>query len=90
MDSFRADSRGLAIGLLGFFAILIVAALLYVLMDPAIQQIISMSTAQSDTTQAQEVIDERARIWDGILIFVVFLAGVKLIARSVFESRGAR
>lgn len=79
--------RALANGLLAFVAILVTAALLYTLLDPAVSDLDTMLSGQTSNSNAQDVIDERTEIWDLFLYYAVFLAGLMLIARSVFESR---
>lgn len=79
--------RGLAVGVLSFIAIIVVAALLFTLMDPALVEIFDMSSSQADSQTAQDVIDLRQQIWGAILFFALFLGIVSLIAQSVYESR---
>lgn len=85
--SFRDDRRGLATGIIGFFAILVVAALLFIMLDPALDTIFDMTLAQADSQRATDTIKMRQRIWAGVLYFVLLCAGLYIIARSVFESR---
>lgn len=80
------EDRGLAMGLIGFFAILVVTALLYTMLNPAITEIISFSSDQATSTQAHNVIDERAQIWGYMPMYGVFLGVVFLLSRAVFES----
>lgn len=84
----RGDDRALALGIVSFFAILVVSALLFILFNAAITEVISTATSQSQTATGQNQIDLVEQIWGGILVFVTGLALVFIIARSVFESRG--
>lgn len=79
--------RGLASGLLGFAAIIIIVALLFTLFDPAVTDLISMTSDQTSNSEAQAVIDERAAIWENVLFYGLFLAGLFIIAKAVVESR---
>jgi hypothetical protein len=88
METFREDDRALAVGILLFMASIILAALLFIMMDPVIADIKSTSLSQTDNQQATEVINERAKIWGVILFFPIFASGVFIIARATFESRG--
>lgn len=81
------DDRGLASGLLGFVAIVIIIALLYTLLNPAVVGIHDQAISTTSNSQAQDVINERFTIWGYILFFGLFLAAVYIISRAVFESR---
>lgn len=84
----HSDERGLATGLLGFAAMLVVAALVYTLLDPAAVSLFDMASGQTSNARAQDAIALRRQIWDAVLYFVLFLASVFIIARAVLESRG--
>lgn len=88
MRRLKSDTRGLGMGIIGFFAILIVAALLFTLFNPAASEVFSMVSSQTNNAEAQAAIDRREQIWSLMLYFCVFLAGLFLLARAVFESRG--
>lgn len=79
--------RGLANGIVGFVAIIIVAAILYTLLGAPADVIFSTASSQTDSAQAQSVIDERRQIWTLVLYFALFLASLFILARAVFESR---
>lgn len=79
--------RGLASGLLGFVAIIVIVALLYTLFNPAVSDIISMTSDQTTNSDAQSVIDVREQIWSYIQFFGLFLAALYIIAKAVSESR---
>lgn len=86
MRRLRNDERGLAIGFVLFFAALTVAALFWILADPVINTLETTMSSQSDTVRGSQTITERVQIWDAILIYVLFVAGIGVIARAVFES----
>lgn len=86
--SLLTDDRGLALGILTFFAIIIVAALLYIMLDPAIQSITDMTLAQAEHEKSRTVINQRARIWNYVLMFALGLAALFILSRAVFESGG--
>lgn len=88
MKSISRDQRGLSTGIMGFFAIIIIAALLYTLLDPGATNVFSMATEQASSTQAKEAIALREQIWSLMLYFMLFLAAIYMTARAVFESRG--
>jgi len=86
--NFREDERGLAVGLLLFFAALTIGALLFALFNPMMTSVDDRVSDQTDDPDAQSVIDERMQIWGGLLFYVMFLSGIYILAKSVFESRG--
>lgn len=85
-QSLRRDERGLAIGFVLFFMALVVAALFWILADPALEMVSNMMESQTSDPDAQALITERMDIWSVILIWVAFVAAIGLIARAVFES----
>jgi len=82
------DQRGLALAIISFVALLVVGALLFVLLDPAVASVSSQTAAQSDSQLVQDQIDLANRIWALILFFVMFLGVIALIVRATAESRG--
>lgn len=86
---FRDDNRGLAGGVLAFVAILVVSALLFTLFQPAAESIFTMTSSQASSQKVTDSIDMRQTIFSNILFFALFLGGLALIARAVFESRRA-
>lgn len=85
--SFREDDRGLAIGIIGFVAIIVIAAFLYTLLDPAASSIFPMLDSQTTNTQADAVIDERQTIWHNALFAALFIGTLGIIARAIAEQR---
>lgn len=81
------DDRALASGLIGFIAILVIGALLYIMLQEPMQGVFAAGSAQASSQQAQDAISLREQIWNSILYFVMFLAGVFILTRSVLESR---
>lgn len=79
--------RALALGLAEFVAVLVVAAVLYILMDPAAGELVATGLAQTSDTGATDHINLLDQIWGLLLAFAIFLAALFLIARAVFESR---
>jgi hypothetical protein len=81
------DNRGLAVGMVIFVGVLVAAALLYILLDPALVTMFDMARGQTSSTVATDQIDRAAQIWGLLLFFPAFLGLLFIIARSVFESR---
>jgi hypothetical protein len=81
------EDRGLASAFIGFFLIIIVAALMYTLLDPAMAEIVSLSLGQAPSQQATDAINRREAIWSNMLYFMLFLAAIFIIGNAVFESR---
>lgn len=84
---FRSDERGLAMGIVSFFAMLTIAALLFTLFNPAMTEVFSMTSSQAQTSAGQEQIDLAEQIWNAVLFFMLFLSLLFIVARSVFESK---
>jgi len=81
----RDDNRGLALGIVVFFAMLVVAALLYIMMDAAMVEIFAFATADATSAGATKQIQLAKQIWGGLLYVVVFLAVIFLVSRAVNE-----
>jgi len=84
------DERGLANGIIGFVVMIIVVALLYTLMAPAIAGVSDTASSQTSDADAQSEITEAQQIWTYIPVFGLFLASLLVIARATFESGGPR
>lgn len=82
--------RALGLGVIGFIAILVASALLFTLFDPAASQILADSSSIAENSKATDHIDTLDTIWSLFLFYSMFVAGLFIIARSVFESRGGR
>lgn len=82
------DNRGLAMGIIGFVAIIVTIAILYTMFDSAAELMFSTSQTQTNAQEATDAISERKTIWNAMPIYFAFLALVFVISRSVFESRG--
>lgn len=83
----KRDERGLAVGFVVFFAAIVGAALLYIMLDPAMTTIIDMTRSQTTSSAATEQIDLASNIWGLLLFFAMFVSLLFIIARSVFESK---
>lgn len=83
-----ADTRGLATGIIGFFAILLIVALLYTLMAPAMNQVTDSAGDQTTDADAQTAITQSNRIFTLMPVFGLFLSAVFLVARAARESGG--
>lgn len=83
----RDDNRGLAVGLVIFIAALVAAALLYIMLDPALELFFDVARSQTSESVALDQIDRAAQIWGLLLFFPAFLGVMFIIARSVFESK---
>lgn len=78
-----------ASGIIGFIAMLVIAALLWALMGPAADLVFSAAGDTASSQAAQTAIDERKAIWGNILFYPLALAGVFVIARAILQSRRA-
>lgn len=86
MTRLRDDDRGLAVGIVVFFMMFIVGALLFTLFDPALSPLFDMTRDQAQTSGATDQINLAEGIWDNMLYVVAFFAVIFLIGRSVRES----
>jgi len=86
--NFSDDDRGLAVGYILFFAALVIVGLLVTMFSPMIDGVNEQVSDQTSDQDAQDTIDQRQKIWDRLPFYGVFIAGIFLIARAVFESRG--
>jgi hypothetical protein len=83
----KMDQRGLASGVIGFVAMLVVGALMFILLQPAMNEVAAISLNQAKSQTAIDVINERELIFNSILYYVLFVSVLFIIARAVFESR---
>lgn len=83
----RRDERGLAMGIVGFFAIIMIGALLYILFNPALAEVFTMTADQAQTSKSTDQINLAEQIWGGVLFYILFLATLYLIAKSVLETK---
>lgn len=81
------EDRALASGMLGLFAIIVIAALLFTLFDPGMAQIVETSSEQATHSEANSHIDTLETIWNNILFYPLFLGAIFIIAKGVAESR---
>lgn len=85
LDEFRDDDRGLALGIVVFFAMIIIGALMFIMMDTAMIDVFGFATADAPSQGAQDQITLAQNIWNGILYAVVFISMIFLVARAVNE-----
>jgi len=85
---FHDDERGLAVAIVGFFAMIIIAALLYTLFGEAMTELFAMTSGQAQTTHGTDQINLAETIWNNMLFYALAVAVIFLIARAVVESRG--
>lgn len=86
---FRHDTRGLGIGIVAFGAIVAIGGMLFALLF--LEGLVPMMDSASSQAQTQQGADQIAlakSIATSMSVYIMFLAGLFLIARSVVESRG--
>jgi len=81
----RDDNRGLALGIVVFIAMLVIAALLYIMMDSAMVDIFAFAFDGATSSGATQQIQMAQTIWQSLLYAVVFLAMIFLVSRAVNE-----
>lgn len=82
---FRGDDRAIALGIVVFFGIIIIAALLYLLMNTAMVDVFSFSSDQATHSGASDQIDMAETIWRNLLFVPLLLGAIFLIVRAVRE-----
>lgn len=86
--NFRDDDRGLALGLVTFFAMLVVGGLLFIVMNDAMVDVFDITSSQSSQPGSQDQINAGKAVWDNIMYYVLFIGALFLVARAIRE--GAR
>lgn len=84
---FRGDTRGLGIGIVAFAAMIVIAGLLFILFNDALSELFPMARSQTSSQQATDQINLAESIWGAILFYMLVLAMLFILARSVIESR---
>lgn len=79
------DDRALALGIVSFAAIFIIAGVLYLLMAGPMETVFSITETQSHSPGAVNQINTAESIWNNIMFYILLLAAVFLIARAVRE-----
>lgn len=86
---FRHDTRGLGIGIVAFAAIVAIGGLLFALLYlEGLVPMIERASSQAQTQQGADQIALAKSIAVSMGTYIMLLAGVFLLARSVVESRG--
>ncbi len=85
LSGLRDDDRGLALGIVVFFAMIIVAALLYALASPAMSEILAFSSERAAESGGSQQVTTAETIWNNLLFVALFLAALFIIARAVRE-----
>lgn len=86
--SLRDDDRGLAVAIIGFVAMIVIAAFLYTLFEPAATAVFDASAERATSQEVTDAIALRRQIFGYVLFFALFLSGLYIIARATLESRG--
>lgn len=86
-NSFLTSRRGLAVGIMVFVAIVVTTALIYIMLNPAVEDIENKMLDQSNDPETSDMVSQRATIFYRIPVYGLFVAGMFLIVRAVFESR---
>jgi len=76
----------LAQRLIAFFAMIAVGGLLYSLFNGVFENSLSYGQNMTDNATATSKMVTIGQIWDGLPYFILFLAGVMLLAAAVYES----
>jgi hypothetical protein len=86
-----ASDRGLAIGLVVFAAMVAIGGMLFVLLfQEGLLPLFDSATSAAETQDGKDQIVLAEAIAGGIGVYVLVVASLFIIARSVVESRGPR
>lgn len=85
MSGLPRDTRGLALGIVTFFGMLLIFALLYIVFTPAFDTVNTIMTSQAESTGATDQISLAQTIKDNLAYVAIFLAMLFLIGRAVRE-----
>ena len=83
LDRARAH---LAQRLIAFFAMIAIGGLLYSLFNGVLENSLAYGQNMTSNTTATTKMNVIGQIWDGLPYFILFLAGVMLLAAAVYES----
>jgi hypothetical protein len=82
---------GLAFRILGFFAAIIVGAMFFAILSPAVTQVLDFTSGIVDSGgSASESITRTRMVWSNILFYVVFVSLLSLVAAAVYERQGGQ
>lgn len=76
----------LAFGYIAAVLILITGALLWIIMDPAVDKISTLVSAKITDPAAQNHHDTMIAVWTRFAFYIMFVGLVGLLARAYFES----
>jgi nitrate reductase gamma subunit len=89
MDVPASDRRGLAIGLVVFGAMIAIGGMLFFLLfQEGLTPLFDSASTAAETQEGQEQITLASAIAGGMAVYVLIVACLFLVARSVVESRG--
>lgn len=84
----RRARAGLAYRVLIFFGTLIIAALMFAVLSPVVDDVLSAQETHTESAAASTGHDWVETIWDYVPLIAVALALIFIIAAAVFERRG--
>ncbi|MGB9966114.1 hypothetical protein [Halobacterium hubeiense] len=86
METQRSRAR-LGVYILVFFAMIVVGALVWSLLNEPITAALEFGSAYSNSSTADQYIGTLSSTWAYLLYFVLFLAGFALMGRAILEGR---
>jgi len=88
MTGLRSDDRAnLSFHIIVFFASLVIAAVLYILLEPMAMTILDLAESQTETSAAADGQQYLRWTFESMHILVIGLGVLQLLAASVYESR---
>lgn len=86
MNAQRSNAR-LAVGIIVFFAMIAIGALLWAILNAALTPVLDFGTGYSTSATADQYLGILTSVWGYALFFVLFIAGFALVGRAVVEGR---
>jgi len=86
MGTQRSRAR-LGVGIIVFFAMIVAGVLIWTLLNEPVTTTLAFGTDYSTSSTADTYLGYLTSVWGYLLYFVLFIAGVFLLGRAVFEGR---
>lgn len=84
----RVHTAGLAFKLLSYGMLFAMASLLFIILDPAVTELLAAGASTTSSTQAANGHSYLSSAWTYLPVFTAMLAVIMIIAGAVGESRG--
>lgn len=86
METQRSRAR-LGVAIIVFFAMIVLGALLWTLLNEPLTSVLDYGTAYSDSSTTDKYLGFLESIWGYALFIVLFISGMYVVGRGVIEGR---